>query len=124
MEIGGASPAIARSPGQGPRHYSPKARLVVLRWRDEADLAAQVSTFGVARDKISIVSHSRIPLREKFGRVAVFPLDPEACARALYAELHRCDEEGAELIIVEAPPSGEEWRGIDDRLRRAAHISS
>jgi hypothetical protein len=40
----------------------------------------------------------------------------------LYAELHRCDERGAELIIVEAPPPGEAWRAIADRLERAAHI--
>jgi L-threonylcarbamoyladenylate synthase len=121
LEIGGAPPAIVRSPGQGPRHYSPKARLVVLCWRDEADLAAQVSAFGLAREKIHLVTHSRVPLREHFGRVAIVPPDAEACARALYAELHRCDEAGAELIIVEAPPPGEQWRAIADRLRRAAH---
>ena len=41
-------------------------------------------------------------------------------ARALYAELHRCDAAGAELIVVEAPPDLPEWSGIADRLRRAA----
>jgi L-threonylcarbamoyladenylate synthase len=120
MEIGGAPATIARSPGQGLRHYSPKARLIVRQWRDEADLAAQVSAFGLALGKIHLVTHGRIPLREKFGRVAVLPPDAAAFARALYAELHQCDEAGAELIIVEAPPSEEPWRGIADRLRRAA----
>ncbi len=41
-------------------------------------------------------------------------------ARAIYAELHQCDEAGAELIIVETTPPGKEWRGIADRLNRAA----
>jgi L-threonylcarbamoyladenylate synthase len=50
----------------------------------------------------------------------VIPHDAEAFARAIYAELHHCDEAGAELIIVETPPSTEEWRGITDRLTRAA----
>jgi L-threonylcarbamoyladenylate synthase len=121
VEIGGAPTAIPRSPGQWPRHYSPQARLAVLRWRDEADLARQVSAFGLARERIHVLTHHRIPLGEKFGRVAVIPADAEACARALYAELHRCDEAGAELIIVEAPPPEEKWRAIADRLRRAAH---
>jgi L-threonylcarbamoyladenylate synthase len=124
VEISGGPSAIARSPGQVHRHYSPNARLVVLAWRDEADLAAQVSSFGLAREKIHIVTHNHIPLREKFGGVAVIPADAEAFARALYAELHRCDEQGAELIIVEAPPPGEQWRGIADRLRRASHAAS
>jgi L-threonylcarbamoyladenylate synthase len=121
VEIGGAPAPIARSPGQWPRHYSPKAKLAVLRWRDESDLAAQVRAFGLAPEKIHILARHRIPLREQFGRVAVIPQDAEACARALYAELHRCDEAGAELIIVEAPPPGEQWSAIADRLRRASH---
>lgn len=52
--------------------------------------------------------------------VSVIPHDAEAFARAIYAELHRCDEAGAELIVVEAPPESPEWSGITDRLRRAA----
>jgi L-threonylcarbamoyladenylate synthase len=123
IETGHAPSVIARSPGQGHRHYSPKARLVVLRWQDEADLVAQVSSFDLAREKIHIVAHNHIPLRENFGGVAVIPPDAEAFARELYAELHRCDEQGAELIIVEAPPPGQEWRGIADRLRRASHAA-
>ena len=52
--------------------------------------------------------------------MSVIPHDAEAFARALYGELHRCDDEGAELIVVEAPPETPEWAGIADRLRRAA----
>ena len=48
------------------------------------------------------------------------PRDAGAFARAIYAELHRCDEMGAKLIVVEAPPALPEWSGISDRLRRAA----
>ena len=54
-----------------------------------------------------------------FGSVSVIPHDAEAFARAMYAELHRCDELGAE-IIVEAPPETSEWRAIADRLKRAS----
>jgi L-threonylcarbamoyladenylate synthase len=52
--------------------------------------------------------------------VSVIPHDAEAFARALYAELHRCDEAGAELILIEAVPETSEWRAIADRLKRAA----
>jgi L-threonylcarbamoyladenylate synthase len=84
-------------------------------------LAARVSGFGFPRQKIHVVTHTRIPLREKFGRVAIIARDAQAYARAIYAELHQCDEAGAELIIAEVVPEGREWRGIADRLRRAAH---
>jgi L-threonylcarbamoyladenylate synthase len=117
-----AGPAVPLpSPGLLPKHYAPKAALALWRWRDDAELAALVSSRGLPRDKVHVVAHSRIPLREKFGRVSVIPHDPQAYARAIYAELHQCDEAGAALIVVEAPPTGEEWRAIADRLARASH---
>ncbi|HEX3716333.1 MAG TPA: L-threonylcarbamoyladenylate synthase [Verrucomicrobiae bacterium] len=121
LETGAGSSHTLRSPGLLPRHYSPRARLVVLSWTDEAHLAASVCAFNLAREKIHVVAHTQIPLREKFGRVAVIPHDAEAYARALYAELHQCDEAGAELIIAEAVPTGGDWSGIADRLERASH---
>jgi L-threonylcarbamoyladenylate synthase len=112
--------AFLRSPGLLPKHYSPKARLVLLKWRNDNDLAAQISKYPVQRDRIHVIAHHAIALRQNFGRVAVIPRDAEAFARAIYSELHQCDEAGAELIVVEAPPTGEEWRAIADRLTRAA----
>jgi L-threonylcarbamoyladenylate synthase len=120
LDVGAGPSDALRSPGLLPKHYSPRAKLVVLDWTDEADLEARLSGFNVSREKIHVVAHTRIPLREKFGRVAVIPQDAEAYARAIYAELHQCDEAGAELIVAEALPEGLEWRGIADRLRRAA----
>jgi L-threonylcarbamoyladenylate synthase len=109
-----------RSPGLLAKHYSPKARLVILNWRDEADLRTQLSTFAFQPSTSFIIAHTTIPAGENFGGVSVIPHDAEAFARALYAELHRCDAAGAELIVVESPPDLPEWAGIADRLRRAA----
>jgi L-threonylcarbamoyladenylate synthase len=117
----GGLPGGLRSPGLLPKHYAPKARLALWQWRDDAELAALVSSRGVAPAKVHVLAHSRVPLLGTFGRVAVMARDAEAYARAIYAELHQCDEAGAELIVAEAPPPGEQWRGIADRLARAAH---
>jgi L-threonylcarbamoyladenylate synthase len=51
--------------------------------------------------------------------VSEIPHDAEEFARAIYAELHLCDEAGAERIIVEALPETDEWEAIADRLKRA-----
>jgi len=111
---------ILRSPGMLPRHYSPMGKLVVLSWRDPADLSAQLRALGFPLEKTCVIAHSQFPLSGAFGRVAVLPHDAEAFARALYAELHECDEAGAALIVVEAPPARATWRAIADRLSRAA----
>ena len=109
-----------RSPGLLKKHYSPKAKLVVLNWRDETDLRSRLSTFNFQPSTCFVIAHTHIPAAENLARVSVIPHDAEAFARAIYAELHRCDEAGAELIIVEAPPELPEWSGIADRLKRAA----
>jgi L-threonylcarbamoyladenylate synthase len=113
-------PSLLRSPGLLHKHYSPKAKLAVLNWWDDADLCRQLSTLNPQPSTIHVIAHTRIPSGEKLGGVSVIPHDAEAFARALYAELHRCDEAGAEAIVVEAPPDLPEWAGIADRLRRAA----
>jgi L-threonylcarbamoyladenylate synthase len=115
------SPGLAfQSPGLLRKHYSPKARLVVFKWRDEADLRSQLAKRRSPVQTTHVIAHSRIPPSASFGGVSVIPDDAEAFARAIYAEFHRCDEAGAELIVVEALPEGAEWRAIADRLRRAA----
>ena len=114
------SRSALRSPGLLAKHYSPKAKLVVLNWRDDADLHSQLSTLNFQPSTCFVIAHTQIPSGGNFARVSVIPHDAEAFARAIYAELHRCDAAGAELIVVEAPPESPEWSGIADRLRRAA----
>jgi len=107
-----------KSPGLLTRHYAPRTPMRILRWRDEAELHAQLP--AEALHGTHVLAHSNIPSGRDLARVSVIPHDADAFARALYAELHRCDELGAELIVVEAPPDTPEWRGIRDRLNRAA----
>lgn len=116
----GGGPGLLESPGLLRKHYSPRARLVIWSWRDERELRARAVGTGVNNDRICVVAHTHAPADPGFGRVSVIPHDAAAFARAIYAELHQCDEAGAELIVVEALPETGEWRAIRDRLNRAA----
>lgn len=109
-----------KSPGQLKKHYAPKAKLLVLHWRDEGDLKSQISNLKLDAGESQIIAHTKIPSAEHFAGVSVIPHDAEAFARAIYAELHRCDDADAKVIVVESPPDLPEWSGIADRLRRAA----
>ena len=109
-----------RSPGQLARHYAPRARLWIGTWRDEADLRAQLRRDGVDFATAHVLAHQVIPGAGAAGRVCVIPADPEAFARALYAEWHRCDALGAGTIVMEAVPATSGWSAIADRLARAA----
>jgi L-threonylcarbamoyladenylate synthase len=114
------STAPLKSPGQLLRHYAPKAKLRIWSWRDERDLRAKVDGEKLPMQKTHVIAHTVIPAGLQLGRVSVIPHDAEAFARAIYAELHQCDEAGAEWIIIETLPETEEWQAITDRLKRAA----
>lgn len=116
----GTQAAVLKSPGLLRKHYSPRAKLVIWSWRNDQALRSRSAECAVQNARICVVAHTRIPSIEGFGRVSVIPHDAAAFARAIYAELHACDEAGAELIVVEALPETNEWRAIRDRLNRAA----
>ncbi|MDB6122610.1 MAG: Threonylcarbamoyl-AMP synthase [Pedosphaera sp.] len=120
MSEGSSEEGQLRSPGMLKKHYSPRARLEIRSWKNEQDLKAQIARSEPAMAKVHVIAHTVIPSENEFGRVSVIPHDAEAFARAIYAELHQCDEAGAELIIVETLPEGNEWQAIADRLKRAA----
>ncbi len=109
-----------RSPGLLRKHYSPKAPLVLRSWKDETDFNAQIAALDSPRERVHVLAHTRIPAGQGLGRVRVLPSDVEGFARSIYAELHRCDDEGAAVIVIEALPETAEWQGIADRLHRAA----
>jgi L-threonylcarbamoyladenylate synthase len=92
---------------------------MVCAWENDRELREIIGRSGVAPRACHIVAHRRIPEPEGLGGVSLIPHDAAAYARALYAELHRCDELGAELILVETVPENGEWHAIADRLRRA-----
>jgi L-threonylcarbamoyladenylate synthase len=90
-----------------------------LSWNDDADLRRQLTNRGALPGSTRVAAHSRIPSPEGLGGVSVIPHDPEAFARALYAELHCGDDAGAGWIVVEALPEAPEWAALRDRLARA-----
>jgi L-threonylcarbamoyladenylate synthase len=116
-ESAGDKSGTLRSPGMLRKHYSPKAKLLILEWKSDAELKSRMMHHS---SRAHIIAHTSIPSTGGFGGVSVMPRDVAAFARAIYAELHRCDEAGAEVIIVEALPNQPEWRGVADRLGRAA----
>jgi L-threonylcarbamoyladenylate synthase len=119
-EAGTVGQGPLRSPGLLPKHYSPRGRLVLLNWRNDADLHRQLQELRIPHSSCHLIAYDRIPAPVDLARVAVIPHDAEAFARALYAELHACDEAKAAWIVMERPPKTPEWHGILDRLARAS----
>jgi L-threonylcarbamoyladenylate synthase len=100
----GSGPHI--SPGQHPKHYSPRTRLVIV---DNALLPEEGRGVYLWMERPAPAALS-VPM----------PADPRPFAAALYHRLHEADALGLDWIAVERPPQTPEWAAIRDRLERAA----
>ena len=98
-----------RSPGMLDRHYAPRAEFRLFTGGSEPET--------VPANTGALLLTSQLAVQHPVD----MPADPAEYARRLYAELHRLDDLGCELILVERVPQAPEWAGVRDRLRRAAH---
>ena len=110
------------APGTLAAHYAPRARLRVMDGAAlDAALGLLLASAGAgAGPRLAVYSRSD---RRAGGPGIEFrrmPDDPRAAAHELFAALRAFDDQGAELIWVEAPPPAAEWDGVRDRLLRAA----
>jgi L-threonylcarbamoyladenylate synthase len=110
--------AAPRASGTLESHYAPHTPVAM---QPTAMLAATLASLQAAGRKVALIHYSDMPGAHAMLRL---PALPDGFAHALYAALRAMDGSGADLILVEAPPSGGAWDGVNDRLRRAAHGSS
>ncbi|HMM74418.1 MAG TPA: L-threonylcarbamoyladenylate synthase [Gammaproteobacteria bacterium] len=111
--------AAPRVSGVLPSHYAPRTPLELVPAEDcvarVAALSAQGEVPGVFAPA-AVVEACALP-----ARALIAPREAEAYARCLYANLRALDDSGCTRIVVALPADGAAWRGIRDRLARAAH---
>lgn len=108
------------SPGMLERHYAPEAAVHVFGPSEAEEAAAKGRRVVAAGGSVGSVLLSGPPPATDMQQAVRMAGDPAGYARELYAVLHRLDQAGCDLILVEAVPSTPAWAGIRDRLRRAA----
>ncbi|SFD32743.1 L-threonylcarbamoyladenylate synthase [Massilia yuzhufengensis] len=115
-----ASPdaAAPRASGTLESHYAPHTPVAM---QDSEQLRQTLASLAGAGRKVALIHYSSMPPTHAALRL---PATPDGFAHALYAALRAMDGHGADVILVEAPPSGGDWLGVNDRLRRAAHGST
>ncbi|TFW33231.1 L-threonylcarbamoyladenylate synthase [Massilia horti] len=115
-----AAPDVAapRASGTLESHYAPHTPVAM---QDRALLPVTLARMAAGGRKVALIHYSDLPAAHAQVRL---PATPEGFAHALYAALRTMDGSGADVILVEAPPTGGSWLGVNDRLRRAAHGST
>jgi L-threonylcarbamoyladenylate synthase len=110
--------AAPRASGTLESHYAPHTPVAM---QESAQLLQTIASLSNAGRKVALIHYSDMPGTHAALRL---PATPAGFAHALYAALRAMDGHGADVILVEAPPQGGDWLGVNDRLRRAAHGST
>jgi len=109
----GAVAASPRVSGSHDSHYAPRTPAELVA--GEA-LAARCAALAREGEVVRVIALGPLPAdAQGLG----LPAQPTEYARHLYAALRAMDTEGADRILVQAPPEGEAWAAVRDRLRRA-----
>jgi len=115
---GGDAP---RTPGSHRAHYAPATPLSIIGADDIEQLASELSATGL---RIAVLAQ-RAPLRaHQFVTWINAGIRPDAFAHELYSHLRALDRSACARILVQAPPPGERWDAVRDRLTRAAAASA
>lgn len=109
-------PEPRQSPGMLDRHYAPRAPLVLFDDANDPRIRTILGEHG--RESVGALVLDSPPAGA--GMTITLPRDPAGYGRGLYDALHRLDQSGVRLILVQRPPAGAGWAAVHDRLARAA----
>lgn len=110
--------AAPRASGTLASHYAPRTPSQLV---PPLALVAELELFVARDERVAVLART---VRKKPGLADVWiaaPLDAVAYAHDLYANLRALDAANADVIIIEAPPEGDAWHAVRDRLARATH---
>ena len=106
-------------PGNVAEHYQPNTPLYL---GTRAQLVELIQARG---NRVASIFYATAPTAETSAtaNIVVMPKQKERYAQLLYKTLYSLDGLGLDAIWLEFPPSGEQWRDVNDRLARASVIS-
>ena len=117
--LSAASPdAPLPSPGMLDRHYAPRTPLRLFETAQRSAVESEIQRAKAQGKRVGVLAWSKGV--NGGDPLIILPASPLAAARILYSVLHRLDDEGCELILVERPPTEPRWAALRDRLERAA----
>jgi len=114
-----AGEQLRRSPGTRHRHYSPRARVVLIE-RGSPALIERVCREHLKTGGVGFAGHSAVEIDDpKFSAIRLGS-NAKDYAYSIYATLRQLDKKDPSVIIVEGISEDGEGAAVMDRLRRAA----
>jgi L-threonylcarbamoyladenylate synthase len=112
--------AAPRASGTMDAHYAPRTPVAVVDANRLSDMLQKLARAG---RRVAVMYRSIDAAADALAQTKLSNT-PDGYAHDLYAALRTMDAAGADIILVEAPPSEAQWQGVNDRLGRAAFDSA
>jgi L-threonylcarbamoyladenylate synthase len=124
VEVLSEAEVVERSPGKYPRHYSPRAAVLLVK-NDTTQVyhalnAYEEMTAQGKRVGVMAKAEHAVFYRECHVKVLGAADDPKTCAARLFKVLREFDDERFDVIITECVPESGLGLAVMNRLRKAA----
>lgn len=110
---------LRRSPGTRHRHYSPRARVILLE-RGWPDLIEKVCRDHLKKGTVGFIGHTRVNIIDPDFKTIILQESADDYARLIYSALRELDNKHAAVIVLEGISDSGEGAAVMDRLRRVA----
>lgn len=110
---------LRRSPGTRHRHYSPRARVVLIE-QGSPGFIEQVCRDHLKEGAVGFAGHSAVEIDDPGFSAIRLGSNAKDYAHSIYATLRQLDKKDPRVIIVEGISEAGEGAAVMDRLRRAA----
>jgi L-threonylcarbamoyladenylate synthase len=108
-----------RSPGTRYRHYSPRARVVLIE-QGSSQSIERLSRKYLEQGPVGFIGHTRIDVKDPKLYTINFEGSAGDYGRSIYAALRELDDKNPRVILVEGISESGEGAAVMERLRRAA----
>ena len=119
IERASSKEEMRRSPGTRYRHYSPRARVVLIEQGSSLSIE-QLTKEYLTQGSVGLIGHTPVDVSDKNFHAIYLENSATDYARSIYGALRELDEKNASVILVEGISEEGEGTAVMDRLRRAA----
>ena len=110
---------LQRSPGTRHRHYSPRARVVLLQHGSSESINQTIEQY-LEENRVGFIGHTGVDVTNQNFHSIILKDSAADYARSIYSAMRELDLKGVSLIVVEGIYERGEAVAVMDRLRRAA----
>jgi L-threonylcarbamoyladenylate synthase len=110
---------LQRSPGTRSRHYSPRARVILIQ-NGSPQSIRQTCEELLEGNKTGFIGHTPTSIENPDFNSIILENSAEDYARSIYGALRSLDETGVGVIVVEGIGECGAGAAVMERLRRAA----